>query len=90
MAKLIIEINDGETLSIQGLQVEMKLDVSKKGQRTLSDLIIAELAKSIYESLPELTKSVTEQIRGRKIVNTEVKQGQTLSEALAAAQRKAH
>ncbi|MCU8078444.1 hypothetical protein ACROAH_14855 [Shewanella oncorhynchi] len=90
MAKLIIEINDGETLSIQGLQVDMKLDVSKKGQRTLSDLIIAELAKSIYESLPELTKSVTEQIRGRKIVNTEVKQGQTLSEALAAAQRKTH
>lgn len=90
MAKLIIEINDGETLSIQGLQVEMKLDISKKGQRTLSDLIIAELAKSICESLPELTKSVTEQIRGRKIVNTEVKQGQTLSEALAAAQRKAH
>lgn len=89
MAKLIIEINDGEVGNTTGIQVEMKLEVSKKGQWTLSDAVVASLAKSMEYILPEITKDMVE-LTGRKVMNTELKKDQTLSEMLAAAQRKAH
>lgn len=89
MAKLIIEINDGEVGNTTGIQVEMKLEVSKQGQRTLSDAVVAILAKSMEYILPEITKDMVE-LTGRKVMNTELKKDQTLSEMLAAAQRKAH
>ena len=89
MAKLIIEINDGEVGNTTGIQVEMKLEVSKQGQRTLSDAVVASLAKSMEYILPEITKDMVE-LTGRKVMNTELKKDQTLSEMLAAAQRKAN
>lgn len=89
MAKLIIELNDGEAGNTTGIQVEMKLEVSEKGQRTLSDAVVASLAKSMEYILPEITKDMVE-LTGRKVMNTELKKDQSLSEILAAAQRKAH
>lgn len=89
MAKLIIELNDGEAGNTTGIQVEMKLEVSEKGQRTLSDAVVASLAKSMECILPEITKDMVE-LTGRKVMNTELKKDQSLSEILAAAQRKAH
>lgn len=58
MAKLIIEINDGEVGNTTGIQVEMKLEVSEKGQRTLSDAVVANLAKSMEYILPEIIKDM--------------------------------
>ena len=46
MAKLIIELNDGESGNTTGIQVEMKLEVSKKGQRTLSDAVLRALPRA--------------------------------------------
>lgn len=89
MAKLIIEINDGEAGNIKGIQVDMKLEVSEKGQRTFSDAVVANLASSMKFILPEITKDMVE-LTGRKVMNTELKKDQSLSEVLAAAQRKAH
>lgn len=89
MAKLIIEINDGEAGNIKGIQVDMKLEVSKESQRTFSDAVVANLASCMKYILPEITKDMVE-LTGRKVTNTELKQDQTLSEVLAAAQRKAH
>lgn len=89
MAKLIIELNDGEAGNTTGIQVEMKLEVSEKGQRTLSDAVVASLAKSMEYILPEITKDMVE-LTGRKVMNTELNKDQSLSEILAAAQRKAH
>lgn len=89
MAKLIIEINDGEAGNIKGIQVDMKLEVSEKGQRTFSDVVVTNLASCMKYILPEITKDMVERT-GRKVMNTELKQDQTLSEMLAAAHRKAH
>lgn len=92
MAKLIIEINDADAGNVGVFEVDMKTEIAAEDKLSLSDAVIATLAKSMKSILPEITKTIVERAGGRQVVNTEVVQGQSLSEALAQyeASRKTH
>ncbi|WP_028760765.1 hypothetical protein V8687_11030 [Shewanella baltica] len=92
MAKLIIEINDAAIDDVCGIECSMKIEAAPKSERKLSDAVVNELANAMKHILPEITKALVEQNAGRKVMSTEVVQGQSLSQMLGehTASRKAH
>ncbi|MCU8043324.1 MULTISPECIES: hypothetical protein [unclassified Shewanella] len=92
MAKLIIEINDAAIDDVCGIECSMKIEAAPESERKLSDATVLVLAKTMKNILPEITKALVEQNAGRKVMSTEVVQGQSLSQMLDehTASRKAH
>ena len=82
MAKLIIEINDAAIDDVHGIECSMQIQAAAENERKLSDATVLVLAKTMKNLLPEITKALVEQTAGRQVVNTEVVDGESLSQVL--------